>query len=111
MIVLDASSRLSSHCSWHADMKLNERQAALLAADLHATRERLVREALTSHLGRIPTPKEAARHLRERPEPGSPLIWVCWGDKAIAVRTNPTAHVRDCLYFLTWHWKTLPNDN
>lgn len=91
-------------------MAVNKKQAMLLAADANATKNRLLREAIKLHLGRLPTDKAIDSLVSERHEPGSPAIWVCWGEKAIAVRTDCTARVKDRRYFLTWFWKTLPKD-
>lgn len=82
-----------------------------LAADANATKNRLLREAVKLHLGRLPIDKTIDALVTERREPGKPIVWVCWGDKAIAVRTDCVGRVKDRRYFLTWFWKTLPKEN
>lgn len=89
-------------------MAINKRQAMLLAADANATKNKLLREALKLHLGRLPTDRVIHSLVCERREPGSPIVWVCWGEKAIAIRTDCTAKVKNRRYFLTWYWRTLP---
>lgn len=89
-------------------MAINRRQAMLLAADANATKNKLLREAVKLHLGRLPTDQAINELVQERHEPGSPVIWVCWGEKAIAIRTDCAARVKDKRYFLRWFWRTLP---
>ena len=108
MITLTEADRRESWCSWHHDMAVNKRQAMTLAADANATKNKLLREAIELHLGRLPTDKAIHELVKERQEPGSPIIWICWGDKAIALRTDCSARVKDRRYFLTWFWRTLP---
>lgn len=105
---LTAEDRRESWCSWHDDMTVNKRQASKLAADANLTKNKLLREAIVKHLGRLPSDKAIHELVEERREPGKPLVWVCWGGKAIAVRTDCTARVKDRKYVLTWFWKTLP---
>jgi len=111
MLKLTAADRRESWCSWHDDMTVNKRQAMTLAADANATKNKLLREAVQKHLGRLPTDKAIHELVSERPEPGSAVVWVCWGDKAIAIRTDCSARVKDRRYVLTWFWKTLPKEN
>ena len=106
MITLGKESVLQTWASWHADQDINRQQAEKLAADALATRKRLAGECLALHLGRSPAAAETNK-LNERREPGSPVVFVCYGDTAIAVRTDPVSHVKDCRYYLTWHWKAL----
>lgn len=89
-------------------MAVNKRQAMALAADANATKNKLLREAVEAHLGRLPSDKAIHQLVQERREPNSPVVWVCWGDDAIAIRTDCMARVKDRRYFLTWFWKTLP---
>lgn len=108
MVTLAKKDRRESWCSWHDDMAVNKRQAMTLAADANATKNKLLREAVEIHLGRLPSDKAIHELIQERREPGSPIIWVCWGETAIAIRTDCTAKVKDRRYVLTWFWKTLP---
>jgi len=108
MIEFTKENRRETWCSWHDDMSLNRRQAMTLAADANATKNKLLREAVEAHLGRLPTDKAIHELVTERREPGSAVIWVCWADTAIAIRTDCTAKVKDRRYLLTWFWKTLP---
>lgn len=108
MISLSSADRRESWCSWHKDMDVNKRQAVLLAADANATKNKLLREAVRLHLGRLPIDKTIDALVSERREPGKPFVWVCWGEKAIAIRTDAKARVKDARYYLTWFWKTLP---
>jgi hypothetical protein len=89
-------------------MAVNKRQAMALAADANATKNKLLREAIALHLGRLPSDKAIDELVTERREPGAAIVWVCWSDKAIAIRTDCTGRVKDRRYFLTWFWKTLP---
>lgn len=107
-LTLTQADRKHTWASWHNDTDTNRNQAQLLAMDAKATQEKLLKEALLLHLGLIPTDSTIARLITERPEPNTPLIWVCWGKQAIAVRTDPKSHVKDCTYNLVWYWKTLP---
>jgi hypothetical protein len=111
VIRLTQADRRQSWCSWHRDMDINRKQALLLAADANATKNRLLRDAIRLHLGRLPIDKTIDALVTERREPGSPVVWVCWGDKAIAIRTDCTGKVKDCRYYLTWFWKTLPKED
>lgn len=106
-ITLTEQERLQSWATWHEDQDINKKQAAKLAADALATRARLVAECLRIHLGRVPNEGEVKRYLNERAEDGTILVWVCWRDEAIALRTEPTTHVKDRRIYLTWHWKNL----
>lgn len=105
---LTAEDRRETWCSWHDDMRVNKEQAMRLAADANATKNKLLREAVEAHLGRLPTDKAIHELVSERREPGKPLVWVCWGDNAIAVRTDCVGRVKDRRYTLTWFWRTLP---
>jgi hypothetical protein len=107
VITLTAKDRRQSWCSWHDNMRVNQEQAARLAADANATKNKLLREAVEAHLGRLPSDKAIHELVTERREPGSAVVWVCWGGKAIAVRTDCRAVVRDKRYNLIWFWKTL----
>lgn len=108
---LTSVDRRQSWASWHSDQDVNRQQAQKLAADANATKNALLREAITLHLGRQPTDGAIAKLVTERREPRSPVVWVCWGDKAIAIRTDAISHVKDRRYYLTWYWKTLPTEN
>lgn len=78
-----------------------------LAADANATKNKLLREAVEKHLGRLPSDKTIHEVVQEHREPNSPVVWVCWGGKAIAVRTDAKALVKDRRYILSWYWRTL----
>lgn len=108
VIKLTAEDRRQTFATWHKNDALNKRQASLLAADANATKNKLLREALELHLGRLPVDGTIEKLVTERKEPGTPLIWVCWGDKAIAVRTDCQGWIKDARYYLTWYWRTLP---
>lgn len=110
-LALTEEDRRETWCSWHDDMGVNKQQAMRLAADANATKNVLLRQAVKLHLGRLPSDAAINDLVSERQEPGKPLIWVCWGDKAIAVRTDCTGRVKDRRYFLTWFWKTLPKES
>ena len=88
-------------------MAVNKQQAMRLAEDANATKNKLLREAVEAHLGRLPSDKAIHQLVTERREPGSAIVWVCWGDDAIAIRTDCMAKVKDRRYVLTWFWKTL----
>jgi hypothetical protein len=108
-VKLTDQDKRETWCTWHGDMAVNKRQAMTLAADANATKNKLLREALLLHVGRVPTDKVLNWRLSERKEPGTPFVWVCWDEKAIAVRTECTSRVKDRRYYLTWYWKTLPS--
>lgn len=103
-IALGRDTVLESWASWHEDAEVTRRQAASLAQDALATREKLVRGCLRARFGRLPPKKEREAHLTERQEPGTRLVWVCWDEEALAVRTEPVGSVRDFRYYLRWHW-------
>lgn len=92
-------------------MDTNQQQAMTLAADANATKNKLLREALTLHLGRTPTDPEISAGVVERRQPGAPVVWVCWGERAVAVRTDCRARVKDCRYYLSWFWRTLTKED
>lgn len=93
-------------------MAINRKQALLLAADANVTKNKLLREAVTLHLGRTPSDEAIHALVQERRDPKNPaLVWVCWGERAIAVRTDCRGAVKDRLYSLIWYWKTLPKED
>ena len=111
MITVGKVEKLEHWASWHEDQGVNKKQGEKLAADLLATRARLLRDALRVHVGRVPSTKEYMAHMEERKEPDSGLVWVCWKGRAIAVRTQPQSFVKDRRYYVRWSWKTLPKDD
>lgn len=106
-ITFTVKDRLQSFASWHSDRKVNESQARLLANDARVKHGQLLSDSIEWFLGRRPERDEVKQMLNERPEPETELIWVCWGDAALAVKTHPRSSVKDCRYYLTWHYKCL----
>ena len=109
MIQFTLKDRLQSFASWHADEKVNRSQAKLLANDARLKHGQLVSEAMERFLGRRPEREEVKRMLNERHEPETGIIWICWGEAVLAIKTNATSHVKDCRYYLTWFFKSLVN--
>jgi hypothetical protein len=109
VIKVGKSSVRSSFCTWHDDEAVNKRQAALLAADANATVNRLLRETLRVHLGRVPSDKEIAVTITEQRDPSTGIYWILWRDKPIAIRTDARSYVKDRRYYLTWAWHPLPS--
>lgn len=108
MITLGKVEKLEHWATWHQDTGVNKKQGEKLAADVVATKNRLLVDALMMHVGRIPKASEIARKVEERREPDSGLVWVCWDGRAVAVRTEPMSFVKDRRYYVRWSWKTLP---
>jgi len=108
-IKFTVKDRLQSFASWHTDRKVNESQARLLAADARVKHGQLVSDSIERFLGRRPEREEVRKMLNERVEPETELIWICWGDAALAVKTHPASSVKDCRYYLTWFFKSLVN--
>lgn len=107
MIILGKNERLEHRASWHNDEEICERQGLLLAQDVIATRERLLSAALQSKFGYVPAPSRCAKHLHEVNETKTGLIWICWDDETVAVRTEPKSSVKDCIYSVVWYFKSL----
>lgn len=106
MITLTDKDMLVHKCSWHENQDLNTHNAVLLAKDAMATRTKLIIEAVAIRLGRRPAPGEMLDHINERHE-GNGIIWICWDDEAIAIRTEPKSRVKDFRYYLEWMWRNL----
>ena len=107
MIILGKEDKRVHRASWHEDAEINERQGAVLAADVLATRERLLKEALQAKFGYVPALSRCKKSLREVHETKTGLIWICWDDEAFAVRTEPKSSVKNCIYSVEWYFKSL----
>lgn len=106
-IVMTKDHRQEAWASWHDNEEINRQQAHALALDALAQRKKLTDEVLKLKLGHVPSARHRAKYLSERTEPGKPVVWVCWRNEAIAVRTEPVSRVKDRRYYLTWYWQAL----
>jgi hypothetical protein len=107
VITLTAKDRLTHCASWHEDQELNVFQGDKLGKDIVATRLRLYKETLQAHLGYVPAQSRVNKELHEVHEEKTGLVWVCWGETAIAVRTEPKRTIKDRIYSVTWYFKSL----
>ena len=111
MIRLGKETILQSRASFHGDQDLNKRQAALLAKDFQATRNKLITEALTQRFPGI-------KGMLETREDYRGLHWIVFTpetskDKrgeAIAVMTLPRTRTQGCHLIMEWHWKAVGGD-
>jgi len=105
----EADKRLH-RCSWHADPALNKSQGSILAKDFAATKEKLIRQAVSDHLGHEITRQDfklAAKSLRVRGDEKSPIKYLFWGKTCLAAYTDPVSSLQGYIYAITWHWKQL----
>jgi hypothetical protein len=114
-MILSADELQISKCSVVDDDEMMGNLASTLARNAQQRRAELLKRLVRTMTGRKVSPQEASQHLNERTEDGT-VIWVCWDDKAIAVRTAPVAKIvpgkggRDELHYI-WHWKPLLGHN
>jgi hypothetical protein len=110
MIQLTPKDRLQHRASWHdattpEGARLNDQHAKLLAADYHATKERLFGECLRAKLGIVPQPDLLKGRLTVYAKNG--LNWLTLDGEAIAIFTDPKTETQGYRYVLTWHFKSL----
>lgn len=110
MIHLTAKDRLQHMASWHNPQdregkRLNDKHAKLIAADFHATKERLIADTVRAKLGIIPQAALLKDRLEIRARKG--LNWLTLDGEAIAVFTDPNTDIIGFRYVLTWHFKSL----
>jgi hypothetical protein len=112
---LSADELQISKCSVVDDDEVMAMLVGKLAENAEQRRAELVKGLVRALKGRKVTPQEASQHYNERSEDGT-VIWVCWDDRAIAVRTAPIAKIvlgkggREELHYM-WHWKPLLGHN
>lgn len=107
MIILGKNEKQVHRASWHNDEEICQRQGAVLAADVLATREKLLKQTLQAKFGYLPAPSRCAKSLHEVHETATGLVWILWDDEAIAVRTEPKSSVKNCIYSVEWYFKSL----
>lgn len=104
-----------SRASWHRDEEINRRQAALLAKDVLATREKLLRELLVQRFGEaVIKRKDLGKRLHLVDE--GDVTWVSWCEpwqkrpEAVAVFTHPKTRTQGYHLICEWHWCPLNHD-
>jgi len=101
-----------SRASWHKDEEINRRQAALLAKDVLATREKLLRELLVLRFG---AGVDSTKRLHLMADDKG-VTWVTWKEPwqkrpvAVAVFTHPKTRTQGCHLICEWHWCPLNNE-
>lgn len=105
-----------SRASWHQDEEINRRQAALLAKDVLATREKLLRELLVQRFGpEVGKRKDLSRRLHLMVDEAG-QTWVTWKEpwekraRVIALYTKPETRTQGYHMILEWHWCPVDND-
>jgi hypothetical protein len=112
---LSADELQISKCSVVDDDEVMAMLVGKLAENAKTHRFELTRGLIRIMKGRKVGAGEISRHYNERTEDGT-VIWVCWDDRAIAVRTAPIAKIvlgkggREELHYM-WHWKPLLGHN
>lgn len=115
MISLDQRTLKRTRATWHADEEINRRQATLLARDVLATREKLIRDLLISRFGPgVMARRDLLKRLRLVPELGKGLVWIVWKEgpddagTALALYTEPKTRVHGYHIICEFHWTELP---
>lgn len=115
MITFGEHTVQRSRASWHTDQELNKRQASMLAADVLATREKLVADLLAVRYGpRTHLRRDIDQRLSLQTDTNG-LTWVVWTEPtetqgtALAVYSEPRTHTKGYHLICEWHWAPIDN--